>query len=480
MSQPTEFRVLSGCHAGARALVVGGERIGNADDCDLILIDLALQDNAPVWLRLTTRGWSLLDHPPTDDQPHASAQLASENELGVAVFLGGIAVAVCAAESPWPAVPAAPEVVAISPAPQTPSEDAASHDMTDIVDLSATEQPSASIPIKPEHTPVIMQMQGRLQGMRQLPTAFFVLACAVLLLVLWAQLNGKATDDPAGKIQVAVNVPLDDTQRNKQLQAIKLAVARVDPALRLHFETMPSGGTRVVGWVRDIAQLDKLAESLADVRPAPALAVRTAADLLDDLLDAGGPTAPALKFELQSDARVRVSGHVLTSLERDQVLESVRKRAPSGIELVDGLTVLSQQGPAIASWLRGTDFPSAEASWNGDQMVVSLAIDGSSRPRLESLMSRPDSPLVNLPFVMLTRETADAPGADKSAPAVIHASTAPVPFQIRSVVGGAVPYVVLADGSKLQPGGRRAGWRLVHIEPERLVFDGPKTLVVQR
>ena len=479
MSQSTEFRVLNGCHTGARARVVGGERIGNTDDCDLILSDLNLQANAPVWLCISASGWCLLDHPPTDDQAPDAAQLTTENELGAAVFLGGIAIAVCEAESAWPAAPAAPEV-ASSPEQQTPTDNVASDDTQDIVDLRATEQPMAPIPFTPENTSVMTQVQERLQGMRQLPTVFFVVACAVLLMAVWTQLDGNANDDTVGKIQVAVNVPLDDTQRGQQLQAIKLAVARVDPALRLQFETLPTGGIRVIGWVRDIAQLDKLAESLADVRPAPALAVRTAADLLDDLLDAGGPTAPALKFELQSDARVRVLGQVLSSTERDQVLESVRKRTPPGTELVDGLTVLSQQGPAIQNWLRGAGFSTAEASWNGEQMVVSVALGQNARSRLESLISRPDSLLTHLPFVMLTRETADATTADKPTPSVIHANAAPVPFQIRSIVGGAVPYVVLADGSKLQPGGQRSGWRLVQIEPGRLVFDGPKTLVVQR
>ena len=72
------------------------------------------------------------------------------------------------------------------------------------------------------------------------------------------------------------------------------------------------------------------------------------------------------------------------------------------------------------------------------------------------------------------RAVADAPARP------VHASAAPLPFRIRGVVGGAVPYVVLGDGSKLQPGGRRDGWRLVAVESDRLVFDGPRSLVVLR
>ena len=59
-------------------------------------------------------------------------------------------------------------------------------------------------------------------------------------------------------------------------------------------------------------------------------------------------------------------------------------------------------------------------------------------------------------------------------------SAAPLPFRIRSVVGGVTPYAILDDGSKLQPGGKRGAWTLDSVDGDRITFSGPKTLVLAR
>ncbi len=56
-----------------------------------------------------------------------------------------------------------------------------------------------------------------------------------------------------------------------------------------------------------------------------------------------------------------------------------------------------------------------------------------------------------------------------------------LPFQLRSVMGGDLPYVVLADGGKLIEGGSRQGWRLVSVDGEQVVFEnGTRRAVVPR
>ena len=211
----------------------------------------------------------------------------------------------------------------------------------------------------------------------------------------------------------------------------------------------------------------------------PALSVRTASDLIDDLVDAGGADAPALRFELLGEGRVRALGLVAALAERDKVLTLVRARVPPGIEIVDGLRVASEQGGAVRAWLHMAGFVGAEVHWDGEQMAIALDIGSQERARLESLLVRPATPLSGIPFVLRAREvTGRAVAATSALP--VHASAAPLPFRIRGVVGGVVPYVVLGDGAKLQPGGRRDGWRLVAVESDRLVFDGPRALVVLR
>lgn len=52
--------------------------------------------------------------------------------------------------------------------------------------------------------------------------------------------------------------------------------------------------------------------------------------------------------------------------------------------------------------------------------------------------------------------------------------TPPPPFRVRSVVTTPQPYVVLADGRRLAPGGEVAGWRLVAVDRQSVRFEGPQ------
>ena len=65
--------------------------------------------------------------------------------------------------------------------------------------------------------------------------------------------------------------------------------------------------------------------------------------------------------------------------------------------------------------------------------------------------------------------------------AAARVSEARLPFQIRGVVGGDMPYVLLPDGEKLAQGGTWQGWRLATISANQIVFDsGARRAVIQR
>lgn len=472
MSAAAELRILTGCHAGARVAVAGGERLGTDDACDLILTDLGLSAGAAAWLQIATGRWGVASGP--DAAPHWVAEQA----WGTAAYLGQVAMTVSLPDAPWQPVPPGLEPAGGAPLPVEAPPAAP------VLEEEAPQAPApaADAPQEEQQAPAPMAVEpppASAAPRRWQPAWIIGAALAALLLsVFWSVLQGRVTSHaPAPAAAVAPEA--DPAQQQRLLRDIQLAIARVDPALRLRVEALPEGGARVSGWVADIAHLDRLADALAEVRPAPALSVRTASDLIDDLVDAGGPDAPALRFELLGEGRVRALGLVAAPAERDKVLALVRARVPPGIEIVDGLRVASEQGGAVRDWLRTAGFAGAEARWDGEQMAITLDIGSQERARLESLLARPATPLSGIPFVLHAREVAGrAVAAAPDRP--IHASAAPLPFRIRGVVGGAVPYVVLGDGAKLQPGGRRDGWRLVAVEPDRLVFDGPRALVVLR
>ena len=500
-AQAAQLRVLSGCHAGAHVPVQGGAlSFGSSDACDIILSDIELPNGlTSAHLHIVGNHWRVLSTPadaggydqadPDTDQytdPDANA-LVPLTPWGHAGSVGGLAITVSTPQAAWPvlanvratltpvpvSVPVSVPVPVPAPTRAAPPEAEPPSASEPVADPAATAPTAPSAPSAPA------QRNSARTAAIAIGLALLLLLAGVLLrLWLWpinpAVLPATATTAPT----------LDAAQQQQLLRDIQQALAGVDPSLRLHIEPLPSGRARVSGWVQGIEQLDRVAEALASVRPLPLLSVRTAADLLDDLRAAGSgitsATGTALGFELLGAGRIRVTGTLHTSDEHAQALAQLRQQLPAGVELLDGLRAVQTQGAAVQAWLHQAGFEGVQIRWDAEarQLLIEIDIAPSQRRALESLLVRTGQPLSGVPFTLRVRETARAP-ADAAA-ALVHASAAPLPFRIRGVVGGAAPYVVLGDGTKLQPGGQRAGWRLVSIEAERLTFDGPRRLVLQR
>lgn len=494
MSVDVELRVLSGCHAGARAPVLGGERIGADEGCELILSDVGLGPGVGAWLCVAAQQWSL--HRAPQDAAAAASRASQDADAwvpslpwGTVAYLGPLAITVSRVDAPWQTISAgrpSPSAPAQTVAPESGGDEAPGVDTLPgaaVLVPVTDEAGNTSVQAMEQQTDAApASTSGATAPAHRRWSPFWIIGAALvalLLSVFWSLLGSGSAAVGSVPPPDAVTSPvaLGLARQPQLLKDIQLAIARVDPALRLRVDGLPDGGARVSGWVADIAQLDMLAEGLGGIRPVPALSVRTASDLMDDLVDAGGPDAPALRYELLGAGRVRVHGMVVQPDEHARVLAALRSRVPHGIEIVDGLRVASAQGGVLQDWMRAAGFARAEARWDGEQMVVSVDISSQERARLESLLARPGTPLSGIPFTLRAREVGHTPAVTAAA---VHASAAPLPFRIRSVVGGVSPYVVLGDGTKLQPGGRRAGWRLVTVEADRLVFDGPRPLVVQR
>ena len=498
MSDAIELRVLTGRHSGARAPVQGGERIGASDDCDLVLTDLGLGEDVFAWLQLRAGRWSLDAQAP--EQPAESTAPSSElaHPLGAISYLGEQAVTVCAAHLPWQRAPLLREPATtrqvraveddellVNPlpkqvtdaAPTLPtSQDAVqAPDVEDLrIDPAVQVQPSNAVA---KDRPSTSASSPR--RLHKLVGVIALVLIAVLLALLWSVMaGGRKSPIPEANASMA---PVVDIARQQQwIKDAQLAIARVDPALRLKVDALPSGGVRVSGWVGDVSQLDQLAEGLAALRPLPQMAVRTASDLRDDMMDAAGSEVRNPGFEFIGAGQVKATGLVQDVPERDRLLALVRARMPEGMEIVDGLRVASEQGAALQSWLKSAGFPESTAKWEDGQMRIAVNLAAPDRGRFENLLARKDIPLTGIPFSLQVNEIAVRAAAAQAPAALIHASAAPQPIRMRSVVSGPAPYVVLMDGTRLQPGGQRGGWTLVSVDSDRIVFKGPQTLMVAR
>lgn len=457
-----QLRILSGCHAGASLEIAAGQAlsVGCDEDCDVLLRDCGLAPGAPAQLQWQQGCWTLRT---AGEERHA---------LGSIALLGPVSITVCSGQAPWQEALAPPSL-----APQEPALDSA-----DLAPQPAGPKP-ALLPAPddgaaPEKLPMAPDTGVRRGDARRPNAPAMALGLLALAVLGGAWAAWKLAPSPVrmdAPQAPAAQVALSPQAQAQAVKEASLAIALVDPALRLRIAPNAEGGVSVGGWVDSVDQFDRLAQALSALRPLPRLAVRTASEVLDALSDAGSAQGVKLQFALQGAGKVQARGVVATPAERQALLAQLRARAPEGIEIVDGLRVASEQGPAVRSWLQAQGWVVTRAEWDGEQLLLGVDVGAPQRAVLERLLAAAPTPLTDVPFLLQTRELRAQAPAERA-----RIGDAGLPLRIRSVVGGAAPYVVLADGAKLQPGGRHAGWQLVAVAPDHVVFDGPRRLEISR
>lgn len=457
-----ELRILSGCHQGARLAIAEGQllRVGSADDGDVLLSDCGLPAGAAIQVVWRRGRWSVLpvaEHATATEE--GAARLAS-HALGAVARLGQVSATVCAEKDPWPVALQSAALDAAAPLTEWGSVDLRQAAAGDTLASAA-----GGVQTGPPKAPAAESRNPRAGQLAALALAIVILGAG------WAVWRHAPA---AAKAEIPAKRVLSPQAQDKAMQDASLAIALVDPTLRLRVQPNAEGGVTVSGWVDNVEQFDRLAQGLSGLRPLPRLAVRTASEVLDALADAGWAQGVNLQFSLMGSGRVEVKGVVATPPVQQQLLAQLRARAPEGIEIVDGLRVAALQGPAIRQWLESQGLAMTQVDWDGEQLVLGMDVSAKQRVQLERLLAATPTPLTGVPFALHTRIIKN------NAAQRIAVQDAGLPFRIRSVVSGEASYVVLADGVKLQPGGERLGWRLVSIAPDHLVFDGPKRLEISR
>jgi len=463
-----ELRILSGCHQGASLDLAAGAvvHVGSEGDCDVLLSDCGLDADAP--LQVSWRGGRWFVRAAQDEAHEAHGHGAGALPgvaLGAPALIGQVHVTVCAAHLDWSAVELA------RPAPRADAtplpEDGAE---------CADAAPADEAPLQADAPPPAAALARAAPARRLLALPAVGLLALALLGTGWAVWRHAPDSAP---VNLASHSPaalqLSPQAQERAVKEASLAIALADPALRMRVVANAQGGVTVSGWVDSAEQFDRLAQALSSLRPLPRLAVRTAQEVFDALTDVGTAQGLSLRFAPMGAGKVQVRGVVLTPELQQRTLVQLRQRAPEGIEILDGLRVAAQQGPEVVRWLGAQGLTVRRADWDGEQLVLTVEVTPAQRQQLERLLAQAQTPLSDVPFVLQTQLVKEAAAARR-----LSLAEAGLPFGIRSVVGGDAPYVVLADGAKLQPGGARAGWRLAAIAPDHLVFDSPRRLEVSR
>lgn len=495
--EPLELRVLSGLHREARCLARNDDLLGADSGCDVVLADAGLDAQA-ARLRLGQGGWDLA---PGGDAAGAGGE--PRTPFNTPLPLGPVWITVARRSDPWVTIPDAANDDAAqaesgkadvlagaaaagdagtgaagavsrdgSPAADgTPAEraepvlaggkgngngDAAetTADAAGAAALATLHDPSGAPPRRVERA-----APSRRAGWPvMLGLAAVALAILVAVLMAWL-LPGSEPVAPAR--------PDPRAATEQSLSQINAAIERLGLSSRLRVSVTPSGVAQVSGWVRDNAERDSLAAALAQIWPMPAMrisseteSVRTAQAVLDGF---------GVKYEPRYDGagRLNVRGVAGSAVERAAALDAVRAQLPGMVVLGNNVLLAPDVADALAEELTGAGLGNIALTWQDRRLQAGTGgLDDAQMAELQAVLDRFNTRYFGIATL------AQSSGARQ------YADT--VPFRIRSVVSGAVPFVVLEDGSKLLVGGTYRRYRLTVIEEKRLVFEGPQPAIVLR
>lgn len=447
-----ELRVLSGAHSEARCAVHDGATVGSDMGCDIVLED----SDAPqyhIHLNEEKRQWSLsASSEPADETPH--------HALNEPVLLGEVAITIAPEAMPWP----------VMPSPDTEAAFAAAGNQALVASLDADEplpderpaQPAAEATGKAVHIPskpVVPPLRKR----DAWPVVLGVVAVllAILVAIIMAYLPG--TD---GAVQRTADTRSEAGQQS--LSQINATLERLGLASRLHVSISGDGVVTVSGWVQNDQEERQVAAALSQIWPMPALRLSIEAQALRRAQDAlkKFPINYAVRYD--GNGRLHVAGISPDTQTRAAALRALAEQVPGMTILGNDIVLGRDVEHALLARLKAANLSVASLKWLPDGLEVDISnVDASDQSRMQAILENFNTTYLDI--LRWTRPRVAAPKPDNS-----------IPFQIRSVVGGPQPFVVLSDGSRLMTGGTYQGYRLVEISDTRLVFEGSHRAIVPR
>lgn len=436
-----ELRVLTGTHAGARVLLPDAPQVlGSADDCDLILCDDGI---APQHARLERLedGSALLhvldrDLPPIHIRPGQGAEV------------GQVRIAVEEADAPWNEdVPIAdqppPDVLPMA------AGDGEAAGQEAVEPQAAAAQAPATRPLAPPRAVGGWWMV--------LGAAMLVGAGAVSYLAWTGVARVPTARDAATAAGGASAVALD---------AVDATIARLGLSDRVRVERQPGQLPVVHAGLLSPEDAEALGVALSKLDPRPGLRIMSEEDLQAAVVDALLRQSEAIERPLSSTylgaGRFRVSGRVADDGQRQSVLGQLDAAVPEARGFEHALRTDLEASEAMLEDLRQHAALDIQGEWSHNLLAMRVRVnDGAEAARWERALVA-----VTRDHTLPFKATLFGPGAQKAGEAL-------APPQVRSVIGGPSPYVVLADGSKVMLEGTVGNLRLVEITPRAAVFASP-------
>jgi type III secretion protein D len=267
--------------------------------------------------------------------------------------------------------------------------------------------------------------------------------------------------------------------------------AQPDPAQRLAIENAlkqagfenrvrlsASDGRWVVrGYALGERDAMTLSAALARLEPRPPLRLTSEQDLRDEVADAIDRLAPSsspssVSPKYVGSLRMRLEGRMASAAEKDKLLKALSDDFPFVAGWDDAIATADGDAKGLVEDLRSRGWD-VDGAMNAGTMELQVQLLERDVPKWEqSLQAATQGGAVPFRASMTFVQAKPEPRAP---------SDARLPFDVRSVVGGDMPYVLLQDGEKLARGGVRQGWRLAGISGTQVVFENNgRRAVLQR
>ena len=253
----------------------------------------------------------------------------------------------------------------------------------------------------------------------------------------------------------------------ESLPAIRRVLEQQGLAERLTIGRRPDHSIIITGWLHDAAEQEQVATAMARVWPMPALRLSNEADLRATALSVLQAYPIRYDARYQGDGVLAIQGIAPDAEQRARTGDMLRAALP-GVRLDLGAVLLADEvSQRLAAAAAQAGLPEPQAKWNGARLEITPPDEPEQARRLARVIEEFNPTHLRVATLL--------PATPAAAPRAV-ATT--VPFAIRSVMGGAQPFVVLGDGTKLVPGGTYRQYRLVSIDNGKVTFDGPTYAVV--
>ena len=422
-----ELRVLTGTHAGARALLAEQPQwIGRGDDCALILSDEGLLDQH-ARIEHRSDGTLLLTWA---DEGQAPVVIRP----GESAWVGPIRIAVAVLGSPW-------------------------HEDPPLVSAATTpERETAPAPPAPAPAPRAARHTRWVVGA--------VLAlCAAAAALVWPLAQTVRAAWSAGTQPAAAAAPPAPSAPQEPLGQL---IARLGMKGRVTFENADPQRPAVKAQLLSGEEVEALANELSQRQPRPHLTLVDDAQAVDQVAQGvrrwGELFDATLITHYLGAGRFRVEGQVAEAAQRDQLASDLQDTYPQVVAFEIAIGVRAQVARALVDELKRRGVAQLQARWEQGLLTMDVRVPPGGLPQWEQALLAAVSQF-EVPFRALVR------GQDATTDS---AEAQHLPFRVRSVITTPLPYIVLSDGRKVATGGEVDGWRLLAIDARAVRFQGPQ------